>query len=236
MSQSYNQSLFQHNINNGIRQGANMISNTDRKYPVSVNAQPLNNLTLPELDTLLGVIQKIKSDKLQQDQNRANQFCDPTPRDVPVDWRNLRGNGSVHPEGSNIVPGSRGSIATRNIKKNENNDYHNPYEYGAKQNQIGQLNKPLGKINYESDPSILSRMGLSQPNLYAKFPGHIRNVDVESSLLQQEATHLPGQREVTQTNYDRFQYLPYDPQDPNHIVWSDMPRGGHPTRVERLEF
>jgi hypothetical protein len=36
---------------------------------------------------------------------------------------------------------------------------------------------------------------------------------------------------------NRFELLPFDPQDTQHIIWKDnMPRGGYPTRTDRLEF
>ena len=70
-----------------------------------------------------------------------------------------------------------------------------------------------------------------------RFPGCVRNVNIESSLLQHEITKTPGQRELTQQDFNRWTHLPFDPQDPKHIVWKDnMPRGGFSTRNDRLEM
>lgn len=219
---------------------ASKMPSANPKHP-----NPIESLSIEELIYLQTYLQKLIDQKMLPQntitgqQNRATQFYDPITREMPTDWRNFRKPDAStfdNNKSDNMVPGSRGGTATRNGKKSENNDYYNPYEYGARQNQLGQLNKPMGKINYNLDQTMLDRMGIGTDNSRGKFPSHIRNVDVESSLLQQESTHLPGQREITQKEVDRFELLPFDPQDPNHIVWPDMPRGGHPTRVDRLEY
>ena len=79
---------------------------------------------------------------------------------------------------------------------------------------------------------MINQMGISNSHNV----DHIRNINVESRLLQQEATHLPGQKELTEREMDRFELLPFNPQNSNHIVWNDMPRGGIPTRNDRLEL
>ena len=115
--------------------------------------------------------------------------------------------------------------------------YKNPYEYGGKDNSLGALYKKPYIGSYQNNPNSCSNLGLTTTQCSEKFPGHVRNINVESSLLQNEATHIPGQRKITETNYDRFELLPFDPQDHRHIVWSDnMPRAGVATRSERLEF
>lgn len=111
-------------------------------------------------------------------------------------------------------------------------NYHNPYEYGAKQNPLPPQYKPIYSGPYNVDPAVLKHMGTNNVTM----PDHIRNINIESSLLQQESTHLPGQREITETEKNRFELLPFDPQDHKHIVWTDnMPRGGYATRSDRLE-
>jgi len=164
--------------------------------------------------------------------NRMTDIYDPVNRGVPE-------------------PGSRGATATRSGRKiaNEPNsrvenfdscdwmkDFHNPYSYGAKQNELGSVYKPTYTGPYNNNPDLLTEMGLSDSLYWEKFPGDIRNVNLESSLLQREMTHVPGQRELTEKEINRFELLPYDPQDTRHIVWTDnMPRNGYPTRVDRLE-
>ena len=174
--------------------------------------------------------------------NRANEIYDPFNRKVPVDWRtydNQINNQILNP---NIEPGSRGSACTRMGKRSQQNmgldqinDYHNPYEYGAKQNSLLPQYKPTYNGPYDIDPVVLNQMGVN--NNQNSAPNHIRNINVESSLLQRETTHLPGQRTVTEKEQNRFELLPFDPQDHRHIVWTDnMPRGGYPTRTDRLEL
>lgn len=118
-----------------------------------------------------------------------------------------------------------------------NNTYHNPYEYGARQNSMGMLYKSNYIGPYDANPEDLCQLGGSQISYEETFPGAIRNINIESSLLQKEMTHLPGQRTLTEIEINRFELLPFDPQDTRHIVWSDnMPRGGVPSRIDRLEL
>uniref|UniRef100_A0A6C0LRG5 Uncharacterized protein n=1 Tax=viral metagenome TaxID=1070528 RepID=A0A6C0LRG5_9ZZZZ len=122
------------------------------------------------------------------------------------------------------------------IENFDNCSYFNPYEYGAKQNELGSLMKPTYVGPYDNNSNMMNELGLSDNLYWEKFPGDQRNVNVESSLLQREMTHTPGQRELTEREVNRFQMLPFDPQDTRHIIWKDnMPRGGYPTRVDRLE-
>lgn len=120
------------------------------------------------------------------------------------------------------------------FQEKRDTSYNNPYECGAKQNILeAPLLSPYQGA-YHNDPTVLSNMGLSPvQNRY----DHIRNIDIESSLFQREMTHLPGQRKISERDYDRFNLLPYDPQNTDHIVWTDdMPRGGYATRNDRIEL
>ncbi|XWV25187.1 hypothetical protein QJ856_gp0585 [Tupanvirus deep ocean] len=177
--------------------------------------------------------------------NRANDIYDPLDREVPVDWRTY--DTPVLPRLSNTFytePGSRGAASTRAGKRsqqvlglNKVNDYYNPYEYGAKQNSLQPQYKPTYNGPYNVDPVVLNQMGIPNATQQQNYPSHIRNVNIESSLLQREMTHIPGQREITEKELNRFEALPFDPQDHRHIVWADnMPRGGYPTRTDRLEL
>lgn len=113
------------------------------------------------------------------------------------------------------------------------NDYYNPYSYGPAQNQIHTLSKTAYLGSYLNDKTQLNAMGLTGSEI---SPNGIRNVGLESSLIQCETTHLPGQRQLSEKEIDRFQMLPYNPQDTKHIQWGDsMPRGGFATRTDRLE-
>lgn len=161
--------------------------------------------------------------------NRMTDIYDPEDRGVPD-------------------PGDRGLNVTRNGRKTTNdgpimepifngpNSYYNPYEYGSKQNEFGSIYKPTYTGPYQNDSGMLNEMGISEQMYQETFPGLIRNVNIESTLLQKELTHGPGQRDITERGFNRFELLPFDPQDHKHIVWrDDMPRGGYPTRVDRLE-
>lgn len=126
------------------------------------------------------------------------------------------------------------------IKKQKNipvlKNMHNQYLYDGVQNNVGPLFlKPYhGKYDVRN---ACEDLGISNDMCYEQFPGEIRNVNIESYLLQQEMTKIPGQRIITDKEIDRFERLPFNPQDHRHIVWPDnMPRGGYATRNERLSF
>ena len=252
MNQNYNRP---NKFNNATNYMALQMPNVDRNHP-----NPIETLTVDELTYLQTYLEQLKANRAKQNnqrepqrlmprgiasaepqrQNRATEIYDPLCRDMPIDWRETRRQDQYNARQtlSPLEPGSRGAAATRIGKKTANDfepsNYYNPYEYGARQDQFGQLNKPMVRGPYQNDPAMLNEMGVA--GSCESYPSHIRNVNVESSLLQREATHLPGQREITEKEMDRFQLLPFNPQDTRHIVWSDMPRGGHPTRVDRLEL
>lgn len=192
--------------------------------------------------------------------NRATDVFDPVRREVPVDWRNFSERQPY--QNFNVQPGSRGSTCTRMGKKSDRHsledeqknamfnvhngsnqrqlfdgsqkNYSNPYEYGAKQNSLDPYFQSPLLGSYNNNPELISQMGIGS-NLVPS--SHIRNIDIESALLQKENTHLPGQKQLFNREVDRFERLPFDPQNHRHIVWSDnMPRGGYPTRNERLEL
>jgi hypothetical protein len=161
--------------------------------------------------------------------NQSNQSSQFNPFNQP-NSSNQSISSSYQPNPSSL------NNATRIGKKTTNNDYYNPYEYGSKQNQLPPtyLAPYLGP--YQNDPNISVPLGTDNALSSEQFPGYIRNVNIESSLMQKETTKTPGQREITEYEVNRFELLPYDPQDTRHIVWDDMPRGGRPSRNDRLEL
>jgi hypothetical protein len=225
------------------------------------NPNPIETLSLQDIDYLQAYLEQIKVNKmakelsdtrLSQTGNRATDIYNPMDRAVPIDWRTFSKSSQL-PINEEIIPGPRGSACTRSSKKSQQNwntgssfnmdfggrvnDYHNPYEYGARQNGFGQLSKQPYTGEYDNDPIILNEMGISDSAYREKFPDHIRNINLESSLLQREMTHIPGQRRLAENEIDRFERLPFDPQDHRHLVWQDnMPRTGYPTRIDRLEL
>lgn len=168
---------------------------------------------------------------------------------VDRSWSTNAPNSNQFQQQTSLTNDLRPNSSTRFGKKTANNDYYNdnvnvnstsyynPYEYGSKQNQLPPTHHIPYTGPYENNPTISGPMGLTD-NLYSeKFPGKVRNVNVESTLMQREMTHLPGQREITESEVNRFELLPFDPQDTKHIVWTDnMPRGGYSSRNAKLEL
>lgn len=250
-----------HENSNRIRSTANFLAN---KMP-SVNKKnqnPIDSLSIEDINYLQKYLELIKNKKIASmskintpstnnsegifldntTKNRTNDIYDPLSREVPVDWRTYKQPSISQFYQSDFEPGARGAANTRQGKRSQqiNNDmtnntvYHNPYEYGAKQNILPSKYKQIYNGPYSVDPLVLNYMGVQNSD---QQPDHIRNINIESSLLQKEMTHGPGQRIVTEKEMNRFELLPFDPQDHHHIVWSDnMPRGGFSTRSERLEL
>jgi hypothetical protein len=169
----------------------------------------------------------------------------PTTRTMDTNYRSpilptdTRGAVSTRQKRADIIQNGIQNMSTGSQDQNDTqyrNNYHNPYEYGSRQNEFGSLYKPTYTGPYNNNPDLLDEMGINPGMYWETFPGDIRNVNLESSLLQREMTHTPGQRELTERELNRFDLLPFDPQDTRHIIWKDnMPRGGYPTRVDRLE-
>lgn len=223
----------------------------------NINYQkPIKLLETSELNYLYSYLEKIKlyvKKKASQEtishsipQNRATDIYDPIKRDVPIDWRTFSvSNNQQQNSNFNIQEaGIRGAVCTRSPKKSLQsmemgyvNDYNNPYEHGTGQKSMGMLYKKPYDGPYDNSGISSEHLGLPQNMYNERFPGCVRNINIESSLLQHEITKIPGQRNITQQNFDRWNLLPFDPQDPKHIVWKDnMPRGGYPTRNDRLEL
>jgi len=244
------------NLKNAANFLAQQMPSVDRS-----NANPIESLSVDDINYLQLYLEKLKNQKQianvhtnpnagqnnfqpQLPFNRATDIYDPLGREVPIDWRSYRDSSMTQlniPLSSE--PGSRGSISTRNGKRSQQNmelnqvpTYFNPYEVGPKQNVLPPLYKPTYQGPYDNDPVLLNKMGITE--CYGRdLSNHIRDVNVESALMQREMTHLPGQKNLSQIEINRFEQLPFDPQNHTHLVWSDnMPRGGYPTRNERVEL
>ena len=124
--------------------------------------------------------------------------------------------------------------------------YVNPYELNKKKNELGPVSLPSYEDNhtYEAQPTLngtnlQQSLSLTSDMYEQKFPGGMRNINIESALQQHEYDPYRtgrGQRQLTEQTFNRFSYLPYNPQNPNNLVWSDnMPRGGHATRKTENE-
>lgn len=126
---------------------------------------------------------------------------------------------------------------TRHSKRQDLNFYQNPYEYGARQYGFGDLSRDPYLGPYSLEGSSLSQMGLDAEQYYQRSPAGIRNIDVETGLSRNEMARRPKQSGLSQVELNRFELLPWDPQDHRHIVWEDnLARGGISTRNERLEY
>ncbi len=221
----------------------------------------IDNLNVDEITYLQLYLEKIKRDKLsRQKSNALNttvQNLEPGSRGAvatrcgkrstqTTGSENLKNTHDAIPRGSvgisntntsHIRPNQSLSMESGQNKTEQGwiNAYHNPYEYGSKQNSHGYLTKAPIVGPYQNDLPMFENVEPNK-NYQSQFPG-IRNVNVESQLKQREMTHFPGQREITETELDRFNLLPFDPQDTRHLVWRDnMPRGGFATRNDRLEY
>ena len=134
--------------------------------------------------------------------------------------------------------------STTRMGKRSDTPYFNPYEYGSRQNSMQSVfNQRTMQNDFQmaqtSLPTedMINQLGLDQRSLNEKFPGNVRNIDVESALIHTQSFHTPGQRQTSSVALDRFELLPFDPQDVNHIIWRDgMPRGGVPSRNDREEM
>lgn len=194
---------------------------------------PIETLSIEDIIHLQIYLEKLKNKKLQPKkyysnnfldtttQNRANDIYNPIDKEVPIpiDWKLYNTYNETPIAPNRMEAGSRGAATTRfnkrsqqNFNTGNDNNYYNPYEYGARQDSLPTQNRPM---------------------VY----DHIRNINVESDLIQREQTRYPGQRILSSMETDRFELLPFDPQNSKHIVWEDnMPRGGYPTRSDRLEY
>jgi hypothetical protein len=260
---NFNKSIA--NINGNVRTAANFFANKLPSVNSS-HSNPVETLSIEDIIYLQKYLEQIKNKKMamigknniQMDngfldnttKNRANDIYDPLNRSVPVDWRTYNNNNNEQIFQNNLQtePGSRGATNTRQGKRSgqtsigSNNSYYNPYEYGSKQNILPSNYKETYNGPYYVDPLVLDYMGVQQPIQQSgqqptQQSEHIRNINIESSLLQKEMTHGSGQRNIIEKEVNRFELLPFDPQDHRHIVWTDnMPRGGYSTRSDRLEI
>lgn len=221
-----------------------------------------NNPTSNPSCTNISQIKRGFSTPMKNNYENPNVGYPIIPNKLPYNSHNLDPNSNSNlPPSVGTRPGKKMHREDFNPRSGDNigqqvlqPDYYNPYEYGSRQNQNpSYFNNTIAYqppsvpgnidgINHSNQINQFDQMGLSNTMLHDNFPGHIRNVNVESSLWQQENTHTPGQRRLTNSSnkgeIDRFELLPFDPQDPNHIVWPNNmpPRGGYMSRNDRLEL
>lgn len=120
----------------------------------------------------------------------------------------------------------------------DSQNYHNPYECGSRQHS-----EPVPMDHYIKPKSRSDHYNRNRRH-HHRYPksrhGHIRDIDAETDLWQAESTSVPHDERVfgsethrkrlTEHENDRFDDLPYNPQDPRHIVWERGPRCGVATR------
>lgn len=107
----------------------------------------------------------------------------------------------------------------------------------------------IGPTPYSDDTYTLSGQQ-STPNTVSTYynpheygskqnllPSIWREHYLPESGIQRHINNFGTPTSAGERQTDRFVPLYFNPQDANHIVWSDnMPRGGRPTRVDRLQL
>lgn len=206
----------------------------DKMKPNS-NSHSVDILTPDEISYMQAYLEQVKVNKLKQ----LNMTPNTNTNMNPIINRTFDIGPNVLQQ-QQYIDADHFSTYTR-LGKKSSADYYNPYEYGAKQNQLPPNIKVPHVGTFSSresaEPNKIAafNLGIEDSLYYENFPGRVRNVNVESSLLQKEMTHGHGQRATTSLEANRFEQLPFNPQDTRHIVWDDeMPRGGYSTRNDRL--
>lgn len=183
------------------------------------NYQSLNNQELAQLQSfIIRIIESrntsslptqdrtnIGVHRLQQDVNQINMIVD-----------------------TQHVPLNNGGDMTRQFRTDK--IVKNPYSYGVDHKMLDPQVQTVYQGQYLNNPEMIRDMGLN-PQHHSYSNNGIRNTDVESSLVQSEGTHTPGQHTTLPSEVDRFNILPFNPQNPDGYTWRDnMPRGGYSTR------
>jgi len=119
---------------------------------------------------------------------------------------------------------------------NSNPDYYNPYEYGSRQAPLEARNLEQYSNEWESNYDALDDLGVSARQYMERFPGETKNVNIETPLIYGQMTKQRGNRRIMENPVDRFDFLYFNPQDPRHLTWNDMPRGGFSTRLDENDY
>lgn len=214
-----------------------MASNIDKlnsHLAAAFSRQNINELNLSEIDFIQRYLQQVRDSRTSQ--NVSNRPMSHNPVCTNMSFINSLKSSENQSERLLSIPSSD----TRIGKKSTN--YFNPYEYGARQNPLQSVFNQRAMQNdfqfmNDQRPSadMMQQLGLNKSVMDERFPGDIRNVDVESALIHSQLFHTSGQRESRALN--RFEQLPFDPQDVNRLIWKDgMPRGGYSSRNDRDEM
>lgn len=189
------------------------------------------DFSIDDINRLQYELEQIKKRKLLNETSRPHNLV----KCKSLDNNYLNTKPVSRRPNDNLVQSSLPRFGERNREynrmNNRKNNSHNPYSYGAPQNSLDSRYADVRNRNFQPSDDMTNVFFME------RFPGDVRNVNVESVLLQKENTKLRGQRDITEYEINRFNYLPFDPQDHRHIVWTDgMPRGGVATRTDRLEL
>lgn len=196
----------------------------------------IETLNLEDIDNLLSYLNNIRQDKIQQQKQQQKQpqrqhsIQQANPKTTKIEYdpyeantRNGIATRAVkrsqlphpsrpieHPVGINKNP----SDPTMNI--NHVSDYHNPYEYGSRQN----IMLPTYYQNFDN-------------NLYQSNENKKNNdlpTIIDTSQPKKNISLLSRHFD------DNFMNSPKI-QNENPIVWADnMPRGGYSTRTDKLDM
>lgn len=223
----------------------NSIYNNNEVYQSNLNQTVIPNRKIPEQRyqyLSVGELDQMQNRIQTEKQTRLEEAYD----SFPISRRTCVQNRNPHwkkPEGNYQQTFNYPDQRAIDFKLEERttaslNPYYNQYECGSKQGTFGDISRDPYLGPYALNPSNLEGMGLT-PNQYMfnNNPNGIRNVVVESVLFQREMARRPRQSGLSQIEFNRFEELPWDPQDVRHIVWEDgLPQGGISTRNDRLEY
>jgi hypothetical protein len=202
------------------------------------HTNPIETLSLEDIERLQVYLEHLKRKKLSTN-TPTNKFTNmPNLINQKNVTKKKSGLNILQPDPQYVFGTVDSSTARKrslqNFELGKINNYYNPYEYGARQNSIGQLCNNMRIDLYDFDSSISKN---NSSNIQEIIPYQMRNINVENLLSQRNITKTPGQRSLMEKEINRFELLPFNPQDPRHIIWEDgMPRGGYATRTERLEY
>lgn len=199
-------------INKNIKLNDNQANAVNYLFK-SMNVNNIDQLTIDDINYIQVFLEQIKTEKLNTNQNNI-KFCKSI------------GNTKYNPS---VAINANKFLST-------NPSFENKYQYGGRDTQLGPLYQSVYDGPYYFDKKTTEEMGMNSQIFSEKFPGEMRNVNVESILFQGELGKVPGQRKLTEIDYNRFNLLPFDPQDTRHLIWNDeMPRGGYATRMDKKE-
>lgn len=197
-------------------------------YSIPFNSSdPIERLSVNDIIHLQSYLENVKNEKIKHIQ-----------KILLKDYQTRNVNNNYYMLNPNIE--NNETVSTRKGKKIQENfmnqvpNYYNPYEYDSKQILFPPQYRSQYLDEYYNDPDIMQTIGVKGDHVV----GNRKDVNIETGLLHSENSRVCGKNNKLLTDQiDRFDYLPFDAQDPSHIVWNDdMPRGGYATRNNKGQY